>query len=332
MKRLDAPPTGFQKAKAGSTWMGPQCAACGTRPNWRDGWLEGCHCSVRAARSEASADALDTVGDNGVITLPPIPSTEAELRTGLEDIYSLSRQSTMEHLRFAWDCGRWISNALEVARSNGWKVADLVKGMREDEAIPFRWAYSTVAAYRQLGREDWNDVAKCGSVRKALEWIRAKNRTPQEAKRMAERKAGTRNRDHVYRDRMLILERQNDSLSKRNRALEERLRVLETAADPSAVEDLEAAVRDHAEAERQAHGMTAAAEAKADLWERRVARVEREAAHLRRQVSKLRGDPLTAVVNGPEHPGSPGSVPEVTANGNGNGGGDTGLWPPGVAA
>ena len=73
-------------------------------------------------------------------------------------------------------------------------------------------------------------VAKCGSIGKALEWLRAKRRTPQEAKAMKDRKARSRNRDHVYRSRMAYAERENDSLAKRIRQLEERNRVLEAAA------------------------------------------------------------------------------------------------------
>ena len=96
---------------------------------------------------------------------------------------------------------------------------------------------------------------------------------------------------------MLHLERENDSLTKRNRELEGNVcESWRLPPDPATILDLEAAVRDHAEAERQAHVMVVAAEVKASLWERRVARVEREAAHLRRYVAKLGAHPITPVV------------------------------------
>ena len=138
---------------------------------------------------------------------------------------------------------------------------------------------------------------------------------------MAERKKRTRNRDSTYRARMLHMERENDALSKTNRALEERLRVLEAAADPKVVADLEAAVRGHAEAEREAHVMLEAAELKYSLSERRVELVEREAAHLRVRVKKLEGSHrIPTVVNEWEHADRPA-----------NGGGGGGLWDRGVA-
>ena len=259
---------------------------------------------------------------------PPLPDTLDELREGLQDIYTSNRRFQMSYLRFVWELGRWADVALAVGAAEGWPVAAMVRALREDPDVLFPWKYATLRAYRLLGRAEWRDIAKCGSVDRARAWVREQNRTPSEARALKERKARSRRRDTLYSDRMRRMEIENDGLSKVNRELVERLRILEAAADPSAIEDLEAVVRDHAEAERLAHTMVKAAEAKADLWEGRVQRVEREAAHLRIQVAKLRADPFL-VVNDRVHRDRP-----ANGGGDGNGGGASGLWdrPPGAAA
>ena len=243
-----------------------------------------------------------------------MPLSADDFRDGLEEIYHLKRRSEMEHLRYVWECGGWLSNALDTAKSNGWNVGEIIESLRDDKRVPFGWKRSSVYSYAQLSREEWRDVAKCGSIGKALEWLRAKRRTPQAAAAMKERKARSRNRDAVYRSRMLHMEREIDALTKRNRQLEERNRVLEAEANPATVLDLEAVIRDHAEAERLAHVMTAAAEMRAEMWERRVERVEKAAAHLRLSDDKRRSDPLSSISIGREHVRTPEIVaPEVAA-------------------
>ena len=46
MKRTASPPTAFVKAAIGDTWLGEPCSECSTRPNWKDGWLNPCHCGA----------------------------------------------------------------------------------------------------------------------------------------------------------------------------------------------------------------------------------------------------------------------------------------------
>ena len=237
----DDPPDGFiQSPGAGSIWVGPQCASCGTAPNWRKGWLTGCHCATRAARSEEDDTTSNTRQDESVtasnthgsgnsdpLEFPPIPETLDELREGLQDIYTSNRYAEMTHLKFVWELGRWVDTALAMAVAEGWQVADMVRALREDPDVLFPWPYATLRAYRLLGRASWSDIAACGSINKAREWVRAQNRTPSEALALKERKARSRNRDAVYTSRMACAERENDQLTRRNKQVTERLRVLE---------------------------------------------------------------------------------------------------------
>ncbi len=225
-------------------------------------------------------------------------ASEADLRDGLIAQYRAVRGAAMDKLRATWEAGRWIADALDTAKANGWAVNSLVTAMRKDGDIA--WKPSTVRAYAQLGREDWRIVAKSGSVRKALEDMRDRNRKPEERQAMKERKRATRNRDRTHQRELAGRDREIDYQARRIKGLTERLRVAEAAADPERIRDLEEAVRCHAEAERRALKRAAAAEGRARAWEKRVTRIEREMAHLRLWADAIRSGPMDSVVKGPE--------------------------------
>ena len=241
MKRTDSPPAGFVQVRDTPLWTGPKCAECDTSPNWRDGWLEGCDCAARARRSDESAYAVGTF---------PEPENLDQFADGIMAHYRECRRARMDHLAAVWTFAVWFDVAAAKAKAEGWgQVRELVDGLRRDG---LGWRYKTIRNYRALARHRWNDVAKFGSVRKALEGIRAMERTPDETKALKARKATTRNRDAVYKSRMQHLERENDVQAAQIRRLEEQLRILQAAADPATVKDLEAVAADHAKAEHEA--------------------------------------------------------------------------------
>ena len=94
---------------------------------------------------------------------------------------------------------RRLVRALAAAKCEGRRVrakcAGSLTGKRRDG---LGWhGMRRSAKYRSLSRHPWKAVAKFGSVRKALEGIRAMERTPDETKALKARKATTRNRDAV---------------------------------------------------------------------------------------------------------------------------------------
>ena len=120
----------------------------------------------------------------------------------------------------------------------------------------------------------WEDVAKFGSLTKALEGIRAANRTPRQTAELQARKKATRSKDVRYREAIQDRDNEIDRLHAQVRVLKERVRVLDAAADASVIEDLEEVVQSHAEAERKANERAIAAELKAGAMERRMRRAE----------------------------------------------------------
>ena len=116
---------------------------------------------------------------------------------------------------------------------------------------------------------------------KALEGIRAANRTPRQAAELKARKKATRSKDVTHREAIQDRDNEIDRLHAQVRALKERVRVLDAAADASVIEDLEEVVQCHAEGERKANERAIAAELKADAMERRMHRAERDAIHRR---------------------------------------------------
>ena len=165
--------------------------------------------------------------------LPPVPDTEDDFRNGLEEMYRRKLTHGMDHLRLVWEIGRWLSNALDTARCNGWPVGKMIEDLRDRDVI--RWRRSAIYSYAQLGREPWKIVAKSGSVRRALTDMRNRNRTPEERREMkAKRHAKEREIESLAG---MLLDRDRE------------------------ISDLADAVKAHAEAERLALKRADAAEA-----------------------------------------------------------------------
>ena len=298
MRPLESPPEAFRQIRDTPIWTGPKCPECDTSPNWRKGYLSGCDCAASARRSRESVNGVHIIGE---------PENADQFADGIMAHYRECRRARMDHLAAVWTFAVWFDVAAAKAKAEGWgQVRELVDGLRRDG---LGWRYATIRKYRSLARHPWKAVAKFGSVRKALEGIRAMERTPEEAKALKARKATTRNRDAVYKSRMQHLERENDVQAAQIRRLEEQLRILQAAADPATVTDLEAVAADHAKAEHEALRQRDAAVQRADAERRRRVRAEKEAAHLR---ASLRGGG-NASENGRFDPigeGGNGTIPE----------------------
>ena len=241
--------------------------------------------------------------------IPATPQTEAELRAGLVAVYKIARTATMHDLYTRWEVGRYLSNALDNCE---WGSAgEVIQALYDDPEVLFRWKRPTVYAYAQLGREEWAVVAKSGSVRKALEDMRDRNRTDAEREEREERKATLRNKERLHLQEIEVLGCQLDEQSKELRELREENRLLRGAADPTEYKALEECVESHALAERLALKKLDLSEALHHTKDRKMERMGREAGALRVALAA--------------RPPSNGNAPivqrggQLDGNGNGNG-------------
>lgn len=163
--------------------------------------------------------------------------------------YRKARQCQMDRLRAIYDYSVWFDDfALRLQRGeckvtvpghgvNAFTpcergsgrhsgLGSLVEHMREHRGLG--WRYSTLRAYRVLAGFDWEDVAACGSVRKAIQWARDQRRTPFQQSLLEERREmntkdslreAIRGRDKLIRE----LRAENAVLKRRLAALEKRL-------------------------------------------------------------------------------------------------------------
>ena len=115
---------------------------------------------------------------------------------------------------------------------------------------------------------------------------------------MKGQKAESRNRDRIHHQERTSLERQIDRLTKLVRELQAENATLRQAADPAEVEDMREAIESHAKAEALAHEQARSANLKAAAWERRVERVEIEAAYLRNALDRAKSNGVTKPSNG----------------------------------
>ena len=154
------------------------------------------------------------------------------------------------------------------------RVHTIVDAMRESGEIG--WKYSTVRKYRSLAAFEWEEIARCGSLRKALEWCANYNRTPAQRTELKERKARMRNKESQFEREIRNLGVKNDVQAKRIKELEEQVRVLQLATDPVHVKELEGAVASHEKAEKRAYKKVDAAEAALHTMDRKLERQGRE--------------------------------------------------------
>ena len=220
--------------------------------------LAASQAAVEAERERAQEQAeLEGLAPQEAI--PATPQTEAELRAGLVAVYRIARTATMHDLYTRWEVGRYLSTALDNCK---WGSAGkLIQDLHDDPEVLFEWKKSHVYSYAQLGREEWEVVAKSGSARKALEDVRDRNRTDAERKERKERKATLRNKERGYLQEIHVQGCQLDEQSKRIRELEEENRLLRGAADPAEYKAMEECLESHAMAEQMAYKKVDAAEA-----------------------------------------------------------------------
>ena len=108
---------------------------------------------------------------------------------------------------------------------------------------------------------EWDEIAKCGSLKKAREWCANQNFTEKEIKERKFRKRCMRKKETELEREVQNLGVQNDMKTKRIKEMEQQLRVLQLAADPAMVKALQESVAAHAEAERKAYEKVDEAEA-----------------------------------------------------------------------
>ena len=220
---------------------------------------------------------------------PTSPETADDFRDAFMAHYRKCRRGRMASLRAVYDFSVWFDAAATDSKggAHAWAptgMRPIIDSLRKTDGL--RWRYKTVRNYRPLARYKWADVAKYGSINKALEGIRAANRTPRQAAELKARKKATRSKDVIHREAIQDRDNEIDRLHAQVRALKERVRVLDAAADASVIEDLEEVVQSHAEAERKANERAIAAELKADAMERRMRRAERDAIHRRQYANR----------------------------------------------
>ena len=156
--------------------------------------------------------------------------------------YRESRQAQMTRLRAVFDYAHYFDalairlqegasklvvpdrvNALTPsARGSGRHsgLGALVEHMREHYGLG--WRYSTLRAYRVLAGFAWDEVAACGSLRKALQWCRAERRGPQDSAPLKKR-AVSKDKDR----RLAALEKEVGKLRQALAAAHRTIAVLE---------------------------------------------------------------------------------------------------------
>ena len=220
----------------------------------------------------------------------------------------------MHDLYTRWEVGRYLSNALDNCE---WGSAgEVIQALYDDPEVLFRWKRPTVYAYAQLGREEWAVVAKSGSVRKALEDMRDRNRTDAERQERLERKARMRNKESQLPpgDTGTSECKNDDEQAKAHpRATRKRTGYLKADASPIQPEckAMEECIEGHALAERMALKKLDLSEALHHTKDRKMERMGREAGALRVALAA--------------RPPSNGNAPivqrggQLDGNGNGNG-------------
>ena len=257
---------------------------------------------LAASQAAVEAERERAILEDGFEAEHPIlPATDEDsFRVGLQEHYRRVRHDVMAHLRDVYDFSIWFDayalkqqndNALEFSTSsekdhvNGFTcstgkghtktgVGATVDAMREAGEIG--WKYSTVRKYRVLAGFEWKDIAKCGSLKKALEWCANEKRTPTEREERKERKATMRNRERLHLQEIHVLGCQVDEASKRIRELEEENRILRGAADPAEYKAMEECLESHAMSERMAYKKLDLSEALAHTYKSKLERQGRE--------------------------------------------------------
>ena len=218
---------------------------------------------------------------------PIAPATdEASFRSGMPQHYRRARQDQQRYLRDIFDFAVWFDAYAESLQDHANPLAcptgrraktglsAIVDEMREKGEIG--WKYSTVRAYRSMAGFEWDAIAKCGSVKKALEWCANQNRTEADRTERKERKARMRNKESELERENRNLGVQNDMKTKRIRELEEENRLLRAAADPTEYKAMEESVASHVKAERAAYKKVDAIEAEARGYKAKMERQGRE--------------------------------------------------------
>lgn len=104
---------------------------------------------------------------------------EGSFRSVLQEHYRRTRPDALAHLRLVYDFALWFDAYAESehGRANT-GIGEVVDAMQEAGEIG--WTYATVRRYRVLAGFEWKDLAKCGSLKKALKWCADEKRTPAE--------------------------------------------------------------------------------------------------------------------------------------------------------
>ena len=258
-----------------------------TAPTWTA--REMIDASTASSRDAVAAERERAAAEYGFEAEHPIlPATDEDsFRSGLQEHYGTVRQDVMAHLRDVYDFALWFNayagspnvedEMCEPVRTQG--IGVLVDSMREAGEIG--WKYATVRKYRVLAEFEWKDLAKCGSLKKALTWCANEKRTPAEREGRKERKATMRTRERLHLQEIEVLGCQLDEQSKELRELREENRLLRGAADPTEYKALEECVESHALAERMAHRKLDLSEALGRTKDRKMERMGRELGALR---------------------------------------------------
>lgn len=110
------------------------------------------------------------------LAVPTEPATDPEqFGDGLAAHCRRCLDAKAAHLLHVWEAGRWVADCID---RHGGRVNAWCRALHEKKHVYWRW--KTIKAYAQLGREDWELVRKARSVRRALQEMKARNRTPEE--------------------------------------------------------------------------------------------------------------------------------------------------------
>jgi len=149
--------------------LGPQEYRATIASGWRAG---------RAAPRE--------LGNRDDFAPPPTVNTDREFSDAILLYYRRMRGHTQSKLRAAWELAVLTETYLSRSVNAFTLLRETVEELRRVHRIG--WRPATIRAYRVFAKYEWEELAPCGSVRAALEFHRKKNRTPEQEKKLGERK------------------------------------------------------------------------------------------------------------------------------------------------
>ena len=94
---------------------------------------------------------------------------EGSFRSVLQEHYRRTLPDALAHLRLVYDFAVWFDAYAKSEHGHtNTEIGEIVDAMHEAGEIS--WTYATMRRYRVLAGFEWKDLAKCGSLKKAVKW------------------------------------------------------------------------------------------------------------------------------------------------------------------